>query len=97
MTCSARRVKDAEKVFLILKTLPPNCYDETEKSTIAPVRYSCEGIFAFDTCSLFGNIPYSRAHMTETTGLLRYWKKVATAFRVSVSKLYVTYLLTFFL
>jgi hypothetical protein len=41
---------------------------------------------AFGKYSLFWNVPYKIAHMTEGTALSRSWKKTPTAFRVSVSK-----------
>jgi len=48
-------------------------------------------MLAFDTHSLFGNVPYKRAYTTEPNVLLRSWKKTATVIQVSVSKLYVTF------
>jgi len=36
-------------------------------------------------------VPYKKAKTTETTVLLRSWKKTPTAIRVSVSKIYVTF------
>ena len=48
-------------------------------------------MIAFDTYSRFWNIPYKRAHTTETTALSRSWKKTAIGIRVSVSKFYVTF------
>ena len=62
-----------------------------KKSTIATVRISREDMCAIETCCLFCNVPYKRPHTTETTGLLRSWKKTLTAIGVSVSKLYVTF------
>jgi hypothetical protein len=50
-----------------------------------------EGTFAFDTCSLFWNVPYKSVHTTETTALSSSWKKTPTAIPVFVSKLYFTF------
>jgi hypothetical protein len=36
-------------------------------------------------------MPYKRVHKTETTALLRSWKKTPIGIQVSVSKVYVTF------
>jgi len=79
---SARGALDVKKVFSYINTQFPYSYDET--SFIAPVRCSREGMFAFDTCSLFWNVPYKRVHTTEGTALSRSWNKRPTAIVVSV-------------
>jgi len=48
-------------------------------------RYVCLRYAQF-----ISNVPYKRAHMTETTAMSRSWKK-PTAISVSVSRLYVTF------
>jgi hypothetical protein len=48
-------------------------------------------MLAFDTHSLFGNVPYKMAYTTKPDVLLRSWKKMATVIQGSVSKLYVTF------
>jgi hypothetical protein len=59
--------------------------------TISPVRYSREDMIACDTYNLFRNMPYKRVHMSETTARSNSWKKTPIGFRVSVSKVYVTF------
>jgi len=63
---------------------------KTKQSTIAPVRCSCECMFAFITQCLFRNMPYIRAHTTENPARSWGWKKTATVIGESVSRNYVT-------
>ena len=59
---------------------------------MARVRYAHEDVFAINTHTVFGNLPYKRTQRTETTAQSSSWKKTQTALRSSVSKLYVTVL-----
>ena len=63
----------------------------TKQNIMTSVLYSLEDMFAFNTCNLLFNVPYKRVQTTETTALLRSWKKTATEIGLSVSKLYVTF------
>jgi hypothetical protein len=54
-------------------------------------QLSREDMFVFDTYSWFWNMPYQTVHTTETTAVLRSWKKTTIGIRVSVSKVYVTF------
>jgi hypothetical protein len=59
--------------------------------TITQVGYSREDRLALDTWSLFWNVAYKRAHMSERTTLSRSWRKTPTVIRISLSKVYVTF------
>jgi len=64
-------------IFLIVTT--------KQQITIATPKGSSEGMFAFDTCCLFWNMPYKKANVSDTTVLSTSLKKTPTTIRESVS------------
>ena len=46
-----------------------------------------KGMFAFDTRSLFWNVPYKMVQTTQKTAVSRSWKRKPNAIREAVSKL----------